>query len=407
MNNLSYNTAGSGDITVDSIDYTGNIRKFGGTIFYVSDVHGIDTNTGLSPDLAFKTIGASISSLTMGDAISVMAGTYTETGLDLNVQGCEIWFEIGTILAPATGVAMVISASYCHVKGRHNITVVAGEIGVLVTGDFCICEDGKLAGGEVGTCITGTGNTIIECGIGYPSLTAFDIQGHQTKILRCSTAGTANSTGYKVNSNADTGVIENCTSVGHAVNSFIIEAGSIDWTINNCSSGAGDGPRKDVDNTNVWSNFTYPETKFKQIILNNTHNYNLFKVTGTVEIEEIFGHVTTQLVGANSDVYWQLYSATAQDTITKVADADMGPAVIGSVIMKTEDPDKKATFFDGAGVGVDKGIDPKRKTVTINAHNDEDTYIKWICGGNNDTSGTLHFHIVWKALTDDGFISEA
>jgi hypothetical protein len=35
---------------------------------------------------------------------------------------------------------------------------------------------------------------------------------------------------------------------------------------------------------------------------------------------------------------------------------------------------------------------------------DELYEIMWNCGGNNDTSGGIHFHIVWRPLTDDGFI---
>jgi len=28
----------------------------------------------------------------------------------------------------------------------------------------------------------------------------------------------------------------------------------------------------------------------------------------------------------------------------------------------------------------------------------------WVCGGDNDTSGDIHFHIVWRPLTDNGFV---
>ena len=121
-------------------------------------------------------------------------------------------------------------------------------------------------------------------------------------------------------------------------------------------------------------------------------------------IEEIFGHVSTELVGANTNVYWQLYSATSDDNMTKVTDADMGVAVVGSVIMKTEDPGKVATFYDGAGVAVEKGVDPKKKKAVLNAHNDETTYIRWVVDGADDTSGDIHFHVVWRPLTDDGFV---
>lgn len=396
------NPFGSGSSS--DVDRTGNIPKFGGTIYYVSHRYGDDSFTGLAPNVALKTIGSAIGKLVEGDAINIRAGDYTEVGLDLNVNDCELWFEIGAIITPATGTGLIISGDYCSCTGRHQINVPAGETGLLVSGNACHLEHARILSGAKGLSVTGTGCTIENTACGNQTSKSFDIQGDQTRVLFCSTVGIGASQGFYINNSSDTGVLQNCTSVGHSLNGFYISSGSSNWTIIDCSSGRGDGKWIDVDSANSWSGFTYQETKFKEIILDNTHEYPLFKITGSIEIDEIFGHVTTDLTGANSSVYWQLYSATSNDSITKTTDADMGAAVVGSVIIKTENPDKKATFFDGAGVGVDKGIDPKKKTVVINANNNEDTFIRWICGDNNDTSGVIHFHVAWRPLTDDGFL---
>jgi len=92
-----------------------HIPKFGGEIWFVSATNGSDTNDGRNPDSAFATIGAAISACSAGDAITVMAGTYTETGLDLNKNSIEVWFEIGSIIDPASGVCLTISGNYCWV----------------------------------------------------------------------------------------------------------------------------------------------------------------------------------------------------------------------------------------------------------------------------------------------------
>ena len=69
---------------------TNNIPQFGGNIWYVNKNNGNDTYSGTSPQAAFETIGQAIGVLTSGDAINVMAGTYTEVGLNLNVANCEM-----------------------------------------------------------------------------------------------------------------------------------------------------------------------------------------------------------------------------------------------------------------------------------------------------------------------------
>ena len=381
-----------------------HIFKFGGHIWHVDGVSGNDDNTGLYPDDAFLTIGKAITVYAAGDAVSIRAGTYTETGLDIALDGIELWFEIGAILDPASLTALTISGSNCKVDGILKITPDSAAVGMIVSGNECNLNNIKIVDGADCFQITGTGTILNNCLGGFPAAgkSSFNVTGAQTGLYDCGSVGDTTSCGYKV-TGSNTGILSHCTSVGNQTSGYYLDTGTLNWTVLNCSSGGGDGQRRDIDDTNVWSNFTYPETKYKEITLDGSTDYNLFEITGAIEITEIYGHVTTELVGVNTDVYWQLYSTTSDDNITKITDADMGAAVVGSIIMKTEDPGKKATFFDGAGVSVDKGTDPKKKAVTINAHNDETTYIRWVVTAG-DTGGVIHFHVVWRPLTDDGFL---
>ena len=383
-----------------------HIPRFAGNVLYVDGSVSVSSD-GKTPATPFKTIGEAISALSVGDAITIKAGTYTETGLNLNVDACEIWFEIGVIIAPATGTCFTISGDYCKTQGMHTITGVSGEIGKLISGDSCYCEYGTISGGGTGLKVTGSNFTGFKYACGNQTAVGFDLQGDKCRIDQGTTVGLGASYGYKINTGADIGVLRNCTSVGHETSGFYIDTLSADWTILGCSSGAGDGKWRDIDDNSIWSNFQYAKTKHKEITLNNTHEYNLFKITGAIEITEIFGHVTTILVGANTDVFLQLFSSASNSEITLDSGTSLGTAVVGTVVMKTEDPGKKITFFDGAGVGVDKGTDPKKKAVILNADPLNDTFIRWSCIGDNDTSGVIHFHVTWRPLTDNGFLEVA
>ena len=100
------------------------IPKFIGTIWYV-DADIAASGAGQSPETSFKTIGEAITAASAGDAITVKSGTYTETGLDLNQYGQEIWFEIGALIQPATGTALTVSGSSCKIKGMCKIIPAA------------------------------------------------------------------------------------------------------------------------------------------------------------------------------------------------------------------------------------------------------------------------------------------
>jgi len=53
---------------------------------------------------------------------------------------------------------------------------------------------------------------------------------------------------------------------------------------------------------------------------------------------------------------------------------------------------------------VDKTADPKKKAAILTSDADQTTYIRWMCDGNDDTSGCIHFHVSWRPITDKGFL---
>jgi len=381
-----------------------HIPKFGGELWFVDG--GISSSgDGKTPDGAFKTIGEAITACAAGDAITIMAATYTETGIDLNKNSVEIWSEIGVIIDPASGTGFTVSANYCKILGQMLITPNAAP-GLTVSGQGSYFQDVKNNGGTIGYNITGPGNEFLNCRATGVSVDAFYIAAGQQKLKECSTVGAGGATyGFRIANGSSTGLLDRCTSVNHATSGFYIDTGSASWTVLNCSSGAGDGKWRDIDDNSTWSGFIYRDTVYKQLTLDNSHAYNLFMVVGAVEILEIYGHVTTTLVGANTDVSFQLYSSTGTDAITKAVDADLGTADIGSLAIKTEDPGKVLSILLSGAPSVDKTADPKKKGAVLVADVTQDTYIRWVCGGNDDTSGAMHFHLKWRPLTDEGMIT--
>ncbi len=236
-----------------------HLPLFTGNIYYVDAGRPDDTGGGQTPETAKKTIAAGLALMSAGDALTIKAGTYTDVGLDFNLDAMEIWCEIGVTFDPAAGTALTLSGDYCRVKGNHNITPAAGQIALLVTGDGCIIEGSTIIAGATGVQVTGSGCQFWKCAVGFQTAVSYDIQGIQTRLWRCNTVGSGATVGYQISGGVDTGVLEDCTSTGHTTAGFSIGAGSSDWTIKGCTSGGGDGRRVDLGTNNVWPNFSPDE----------------------------------------------------------------------------------------------------------------------------------------------------
>lgn len=405
------------------INNTLHIPKFGGEIWYVNGVNGSDSNSGKAPDNAFLTIGKAIDSVSSGDAITIMAATYTETSLDLDVASVELWFETGTIIAPASGTCLTISANYCKAICEHGFFILdpaANETAMLVSGSFAYIYSARAkcdSVADIGFDITGNGSVFKLCRCANPLVAAFKIQGDSNQLWDCCTGGEAADTsiGYWATNSCDKTRIRGCGSQGHATSGFQVDTGCTNGVIEACYSGGGDGKWTDADNAFVWSNFSYERFLFTTSTFTATGgvggagtNYNLFKITGSVKVFNIYSHVTTVLPATSSVPNLELYSTNAAVDIT---DAAGGPDITGAVVGTTLAREQPASepLVMGAPSATPAVIensdyrDPSTPIILVE-DNGADTYIQLTLTAAL-ASGAMHWHVEWEPVTDNGFVA--
>ena len=231
----------------EALLYAEHVPLFSGEIWYVSPT-GDDADSGETPHDAFLTIGHAIGVAAAGDAIVTRAGTYAEA-VDLSLESMEFWPEIGTILAPAVGIPLTISANYCKVwcpGGSLRCNPPAGGTGVFVSGAWCYVHDVRVPCGSsalIGFSIAGAGSEVLNCRCSNPLTYGFEVAASMVKLWNCGTAGSVgdSSTGFDVTNLVDRVRIIDCDSSGHETAGFSIEDGTTNIIVKNCVSGAGDG----------------------------------------------------------------------------------------------------------------------------------------------------------------------
>lgn len=388
---------------------TQHITRFVGTPYYVNGVSGDNNNNGTTPCTPFLTIGAAILACSAGDVIIVGAGTYTELNLNLSVASIHLIFEPGVLIDPVSGTALTISGAGCYVSGTHKITPGAGEIGLLASGNECRIEHGRVVGG--GTCIsvTGTGVMFKRYGCAFPTVTGWSLTGNQIRLTECSTVGNAATTGFKINGGADTGVLNQCTSVGHATSGFYIDTGSKEWTLLGCSSGAGDGRWVDVDSVNVWSGFTFDDEVHKEIdMVDATQAFDLFTITGIVEIEGLNGQVLEATNGELGNCQFRLHGTDGPTNSDLTTPTNCTNLPAKSALVKIGDAAIALSVASSAAPFVIENANFREPTVTsiVGADNTGTTTIQFYSDdgvGNKD--GVIHFHCLWKPVSDTGFVA--
>ena len=396
-----------------------HIPKFGGELWFVSKDSGDDNNIGTTPNDAFETIGAAITACSAGDAITVMAGTYTETGIDLSKNNVEMWFEIGVILNPASGDCLTISGNYCWVgcdRGALRINNDAGaNTGVLITGNWAYLSEIRVtcaSTGTIGYDIQGDGCDLRRCRCSSPLTAAFKVQGDKTKLENCCTGGEVADTsiGYWITNSCDKSRIKDCGSQGHSMAGFQVDTGCTNGVIENFYSGGGDGKWTDADSTTVISNLSYPETKYKGITFTTTgaQTYNLFRVYGTVLIQTINAHVTTTICDNLTLPKLETWDGTAAIEITDDDGGALTDLPVGSYIVKSGKVANGLEVFDASAASVGDQWDAKKAAFSVTAKAGVATYIRFNCTSTTTPpTGALHWHVEWEPKTDDGFLEEA
>jgi len=400
------------------LNRTQHLQSFGGNIFYISP-YGSDSDDGEHPEEPFLTFAHAWTAMTNGDALTIRAGDYTETGIDLALDDAELWFEIGAILKPATGTPLTISGNYCKVQcpgGSLRIDPAANETGVEVTGNWAYLHDIRVpcaSTADIGFDITGDGCVLTNCRCSAPLVSAFKIQGDKTKLEDCCTGGNSgdSSIGFWMAS-GDKTRLKNCGSQGHETAGFQVDTSPTNGVIENCYSGGGDGKWTDADSEFVWSKFSYDNNLYATSTLTADGGvggtgtvYNLFKVTGAIRVFNIIGHVTTEVQDPGATTLNLELGATAQVDIT-AGGGDIGGAPVGTTFVRNSVAGDAMVITFPASTPVvlenSNWRDPNTP-ITLVAENGTDTYIE-LHLGDNPTSGAIHWHIDWEPVTDDGFI---
>ena len=400
------------EATVDGIAIVQNnvgaqvrhVPKFSGNIWYVN-AGASASGDGTTPDTPFLTIGEGITAMANGDAITVHAGTYTEVGLDLSNNDAELWWETGVIIDPVSGTGLTVSGDFCVLKGNVKIMPALLQIGLLVTGAECIINSPKVLLGAVGIRVTGQGVVINDGAVGFPTSIAYDLQGEQGRLENCKTVGNAATIGYNISNGVDTGVLDSCTSAGHATSGFTIETGSSNWTVLNCSSGGGDGRWVDVDHANVFSNFTYDDELHNIITLDGSGTYNIYQITGDIEIERLRGVIETATPALTTAASWQLFPVGgAAVQITSLAGADISSLPAGSMLSKDNVVAQALTVSDNTNGFLNENLGFLFSPFAVGQKTGVVTYIR-LNVTEGGASGAIDFVCEWKPVSDTGFLA--
>ncbi len=229
-----------------------HIPKFTGDIWFVSNAHGLDTNSGRSPIEAFATIGNALNNAAEGDAITIESGDYYETGLDLNLIGLELWGEIGVTIYNTTGTGLTVSARSCRVN--EIVIISPAQTALLVSGNYNVLTNITTPTPAIGASITGQGNRLRDFVIGAPTTTGLDISApfNDIRDIIVSNNMVATRGYYLSSSDAILNTLQRCHSIGNTTAGFEVFLGADHNSFIKCTSGGGDGKRIDNGYHNFW-----------------------------------------------------------------------------------------------------------------------------------------------------------
>ena len=397
---------GAGDPTIR------HIPKFAGELYFVTKA-GNDSNDGLTPDTAKLTIGATVTAAAAGDAITVKAGDYTEN-VTWNKNGLELWGEIGcNIIGTFT-----LSANTCKVQEivfqkDSGVPLTVSGLGNKFYNSKSMPQTGT--GSTNGVVVTGQRNEFYDFkSAGYTgTYSGFNVSAALNRWENCEALGQGAATRgwYFSNLAADGAILKNCFSLANTT-ACIETVTGVTGCLFEMHSGAGDGRYIDAEETNVWR-VTY-DHKIRSLLDiaqggAGTWEYNLFKITGTVQINSIVGIVDTVLTGSNTACYLQVYSANGNDVITKATGVTIGAALKGAFMARLDKAGTAMFFADVDAPFIADEVDAKSESFRLGedrtgaAH--VATYIRFIHTTGAASTGEIDWYVDWEPVSHDGFLA--
>jgi len=274
---------------------------------------------------------------------------------------------------------------------------------------------------DIGFDITGNGADLRKCRVSSPDVASFKIQGDKVKLEDCCTGGGANGTafssiGYWVTNSCDKTRLRNCSSQGHGTASFQIDAGVTNGVAMDCGSGPGDGTFHDASDTFSFEGFEHNGAVdvFNSPVRKTTTfsgaatTYNIFKVTGSVRIQDIVGHVTTVIASTNSDIHLEVYSTGGTVDLTdNVGAPNLNALRVETLLVRTDDSSEPLEAASSAAPAIiEYGARAASVEVNVVADAAQDTYIR-LNITNALASGAIHWHCNYRPISDDGFVEPA
>ena len=372
---------------------------------------------GLSPSSAFKTIAEAISAASGGDVITIGAGTYSEdVEVPTGKNGLELQFELGAVVRAQVGAAITVNSSYCRIVGNVHVIPVAAGTGVAVAGNWGYLDGLRVAAGSSGATgfdITGSGCVLFDCRCSEPTEVAFKIEGDKCKLDECCTGGNAATIGFWVTNSVTFIRLRECGSAGHQSAGFRIDAGVVNVVMRDCSSGGGDGAIVNNGTDVTLPGYKFDDWVYKGITLDAsaaTKAYNLFKVTGIVQIDLIFGHVETVLSNNHTDCHIDLWDGAADVDLSDPTGLTLNSAPVGSLIIRNGDSTELLDYGSAAAAFITENVGFKeaRSPVVVGQKAGADTYVRFKHTTTNvPSSGGIHWHAQWQPISDDGFLEAA
>lgn len=228
------------------------------TNLYVDGNNGSDANEGNISEEPLATIGAAIAKVLPGQCITVGAGVYTETGLDLDVDGVQMFTETGAVITGGgTGTGIIISGNYCLLVDL-EITPGAGQIGLQITGTHArlsrVCSHGGATGFQV--VATASENLFLGCQASEYTVAGFDLRGPSNGFMDCAARGDGSTKGFYLSDDAaHFNVFTRCVTISNSGAGWETIVGADNNTFAFCVDSADDGPRADAGAANVWRFF--------------------------------------------------------------------------------------------------------------------------------------------------------